>query len=634
LSAGIVSAVLGGSVELAANTTSTSLPAPISFDSDLDGLLDSDDPCPDDTRNACFGVVAVDGLSGNPIRLKAAPASTLPCANPQVDCNGDLWLAQFGARGRSRGTLIGCPQYGTHAHACTLARVDEIVGCDDAATQRVFRCGQRPKSRRRALVYDFQVTPGSYLVNFYFAAGAPPQPDRVGASGATIIVNGIESYARFDPAAIAAVGTLVVRSTVTQVTNGVLRIELHGVRRRTALRALEVLAEATGTTTSQRDAAAASASSSTGAGIGASVVVGDDDNDGILNASDPCPTDARNRCAGTVATDTAGKKLRINANVSTEECSGAKTDCNGDTWVADFGYNQSTKASTCNLSGGGESCVIAGIPALFGCNSESTGDLFQCDHYDIPGTPELSYGFSVPNGTYVVNLFFANTSTKTVAAGKCVFDIRIEGTTVYANFDQVVVAGGSGIAVVRSAVVNVADGNGLQLDFVHKVDNPAIKAIEVLTYSVAGCTSDTQCNDGNVCTTDACTAGTARMRTMLSHAPTTATDARTTCAARARARIRRTLPRAPTTAMDARTTCVSAGACTHPANTAPCADDGNVCTSDVCSAGTCTHPTNTAPCADDGNVCTSDVCSAGACTHPATTGSCTRRWRLLHERRL
>ena len=92
-------------------------------------------------------------------------------------------------------------------------------------------------------------------------------------------------------------------------------------------------------------------------------------------------------------------------------------------------------------------------------------------------------------------------------------------------------------------------------------------------------------------------------------------------------------------------TCDGAGACVHPANTAPC-DDGLFCNgADTCSGGACTvhagnpcaetecntcqeatdscfDPSGTA-CTDDGNVCTDDTCDgAGACAHPANTAPC------------
>jgi glucose/arabinose dehydrogenase len=204
------------------------------------------------------------------------------------------------------------------------------------------------------------------------------------------------------------------------------------------------------------------------------------DNDGLVGADDPCPVDPRNRCFGPVATDTStGKAIRLNAGVTNAECGGLKVDCAGQTWNADFGYSQSSNVAVCDLNGGGEGCVISGIAALFGCIDETTMDLFQCEHWDDSSAPELAYSFTVPNGQYLVNLFFANTYTGTVNPGSRLFDISVEGQIVYNNFDQVAAAGGSAVAVVRSVVANVIDGH-LNIEFEHEVENPAIKAIEVL----------------------------------------------------------------------------------------------------------------------------------------------------------
>lgn len=216
------------------------------------------------------------------------------------------------------------------------------------------------------------------------------------------------------------------------------------------------------------------------------IINSDLDNDGLVGAADPCPTQARNLCFGPVAVDSAtGKTLRVNANVSAAECSGPKIDCAGTTWNGDFGYNQPDRPATCDLNGGGEACVIGGIVALFGCDNETTEDLFQCEHWDESAAPELSYAFTVPNGSYLVNLFFANTYSGTTAPGSRVFDITIEGQLRYGQFDQVVAAGGSGVAVVRSAIVNVQDGQ-LNILFGHQVENPAVKAIEVLRQDLDG----------------------------------------------------------------------------------------------------------------------------------------------------
>jgi cysteine-rich repeat protein len=46
-----------------------------------------------------------------------------------------------------------------------------------------------------------------------------------------------------------------------------------------------------------------------------------------------------------------------------------------------------------------------------------------------------------------------------------------------------------------------------------------------------------------------------------------------------------------------------------------CMDDGNLCTDDECDgAGACTHPANSAPCNDHDGCTTNDVCSGGTCS--------------------
>jgi hypothetical protein len=86
------------------------------------------------------------------------------------------------------------------------------------------------------------------------------------------------------------------------------------------------------------------------------------------------------------------------------------------------------------------------------------------------------------------------------------------------------------------------------------------------TITVAGCGTAADCDDGNVCTTDSC----------------------------------------------------NAGSCANVPNSIACSD-GDACTAgDVCSAGACAGtPLN----CSDGDACTTDVCTAGVCTHPVN-GAC------------
>jgi hypothetical protein len=95
----------------------------------------------------------------------------------------------------------------------------------------------------------------------------------------------------------------------------------------------------------------------------------------------------------------------------------------------------------------------------------------------------MVYDFDVPNASYVVNLYFANTQTATSEVGERIFDIFVEGENVYPRFDQIAAAGGSGKAVVRSVVVDVSDGNGLTIGLMPRVGEVALKGIEVLTVT-------------------------------------------------------------------------------------------------------------------------------------------------------
>ena len=341
----------------------------------------------------------------------------------------------------------------------------------------------------------------------------------------------------------------------------------------------------------------------------------DIDNDGLKGAADPCPFAPRNLCFGPVAVDgTTGLDIRLNAYAFAAECSGSRVDCNGTTWNADFGYNVAGNGAVCSLPDG---CDISGIHTLFGCEDNATEDLFQCEHWDPFSPPELSYDFDLPNGRYLVNLFFAstfNTGSGPEQVGSRLFDIIIENTVIYNDFDQVLESGGNGIAIVRSAVVDVVDGNGLDIDFARNLENPAIKAIEVLTQ-MTSCTAAADCNDGNPCTEDSCISnecvndavplnGSVCDDGVFCNGPDScnagacSTHAGNPCSGNG----------------ECADHCVEAAeVCNAPSGT-PCSSDGNPCTDDVCTGGgICGLPNNNA--CNDGLFCNgSDICSGGSCS--------------------
>ena len=146
-------------------------------------------------------------------------------------------------------------------------------------------------------------------------------------------------------------------------------------------------------------------------------------------------------------------------------CGGpAYTDGKGNLWKADYGYNDGTTSANAN--------TIAGTtdPTLF--------------HYGrwngVVATP-LVYSFAVQNGTYHVNLYFAETSGMTT--GVRVFNVRMQGQLIFQNLDIYATAGAN-TALVKGADIAVSNGQ-LQVEFDNLVQNPKINAIEIVQTTTA-----------------------------------------------------------------------------------------------------------------------------------------------------
>jgi hypothetical protein len=341
----------------------------------------------------------------------------------------------------------------------------------------------------------------------------------------------------------------------------------------------------------------------------------DGDNDGLDQPDDPCPADARNLCFGPVAIDQAtSTPIRLNAGPKRSvECSGARIDCTGRPWATDFGFNQFPRTGACNLNGGGDNCVVAGVNTIFGCDDAATQDLFQCEHFDRSQAPELSYSFTVDNGDYLVNLYFANTFLNTEAVGDRVFDVSIEGSVVYDDFDQVAAAGASATAVIRSAIVTVSDGT-LDIDFAHVVENPSIKGIEILQRT--DCTLDAECIDADLCngaetcTTQHCAEGTP----VLCNTNEVCNPSTGNCVA---------LGGACTTNGD----CFSvelcntnSGLCQPPG--ASCTNDNDCLVGEGCNISTGICQQLGGPCEDNTDCADSEVCNTSTDTCQAPNGAC------------
>ncbi|NJM07441.1 hypothetical protein HC891_16550 [Candidatus Gracilibacteria bacterium] len=92
---------------------------------------------------------------------------------------------------------------------------------------------------------------------------------------------------------------------------------------------------------------------------------------------------------------------------------------------------------------------------------------------------QTAFTFDVPvsNGNYTVRLYFAELNKN--GAGLRLFDVALEGTTVLANFDVFVAAGGINKAKVEEFTTSVNDGK-VTIAFITRKENAKISAIEII----------------------------------------------------------------------------------------------------------------------------------------------------------
>jgi hypothetical protein len=138
------------------------------------------------------------------------------------------------------------------------------------------------------------------------------------------------------------------------------------------------------------------------------------------------------------------------------------TDSKGQVWDADHGFNSgSTYLATSSING--------------------TADpkLFQTERYNSSVSAGMVYTFAVPNGQYHVNLYFAEIYGPTQVKGARVFNVKMQGATVFSNLD-IFAAAGANTALVKSADVTVSNGQ-VSIEFDNLVQNAKIDAIEILS---------------------------------------------------------------------------------------------------------------------------------------------------------
>ena len=101
--------------------------------------------------------------------------------------------------------------------------------------------------------------------------------------------------------------------------------------------------------------------------------------------------------------------------------------------------------------------------------------LYQRERSSAP----LRYSLGgIPNGACRVKLHF-NEMSASARAGSRVFHVYLEGARVWTNLDVFVAAGGRLRALVKTFDVNIAGGNGLQLELTRVAGYPQLNGLEI-----------------------------------------------------------------------------------------------------------------------------------------------------------
>ncbi|MEM9725424.1 MAG: malectin domain-containing carbohydrate-binding protein, partial [Pseudomonadota bacterium] len=105
--------------------------------------------------------------------------------------------------------------------------------------------------------------------------------------------------------------------------------------------------------------------------------------------------------------------------------------------------------------------------------------LFVTERWDPAADPEMIWTFAVDAGTtYAVRLFMSNGFTGTSSSGERVFDVEIEGSPIFENIDLSGQFGHQTGGMFE--YVYQAGDDLLEIEFIHKVENPLINGFEIL----------------------------------------------------------------------------------------------------------------------------------------------------------
>ena len=367
-----------------------------------------------------------------------------------TDALGQVWSADTGFNG---GNLYGV--------------VTNILGTTAVPIYQDCRYNFGP------LQYQFTVPNGTYVVNLKFAELFY---NTAGSRVFNILVNGVTAFNAFDP--FSAAGgplTAIDKQTSVTVTGGQITILLNPVTGEPAINGIEILAQ-TSTVTVAPPSVTLSVNqtqtfTATGTATGSGVTWSISPNVGIISSAGlyTAPgTITINQTVTVTATSISDptKKGTATINLSSSTFTpirvnsggSAFTDSAGNVWSADTGFNAGFAYAT--------GATIAGT---------TSQALYQTVRWnDAPFT----YTFNLPAGSFLINLKFAEVYY--TAAGKRVFNVRVNGAASLTNFDPFQAAGGAFIAVDRQVSLTLASAGTVTIQFTPVTGEPDVNAIEIV----------------------------------------------------------------------------------------------------------------------------------------------------------
>ena len=143
------------------------------------------------------------------------------------------------------------------------------------------------------------------------------------------------------------------------------------------------------------------------------------------------------------------------------KCGGsAYTDSKGQAWATDYDFN-------------------GGLVSQLTGSVKGTSDPALFQHGRMPDTSPLVYTFSVANGAYHVNLYFAELNSGDEFVGGRVFNVKTQGNVVIQNLD-IFATVGANAALIKGVDIAVTNGQAtIELDNIPGHDRGKVDAIEI-----------------------------------------------------------------------------------------------------------------------------------------------------------